>query len=225
MAKGMAEQDETRDGFMRQRRFLMLLSLGLFTFHLAGGRFQEAASTNGFGVHLERPWILVVLGWTAFVWALWRFYQFRREFGTSAAANARQECEFRAAEKIGRPSIVERLHQNKFHFSAAHPGLVLRHLLIIRSQGYEHERDGSRHYKSVNLYLSRPDGTDHPTTESTNLNFTPTEVAKIRRWGYLFYVIDSHHWTDRDAPLLLACTPPIVAAVQGSVLLVRFFLS
>ena len=68
-------------GFVRQRRSVMAISLGLIIYELAGGKLHGASVFGGV-ITLEHPRIVLYFAWAALFYFIWRYWLYMRgEFG------------------------------------------------------------------------------------------------------------------------------------------------
>ena len=60
-------------GFLRQRRMLLIFSVGILLYVLGGGVIKQAPVISG-TVKLTRPWVAELFAGLGFVYALWRYW-------------------------------------------------------------------------------------------------------------------------------------------------------
>lgn len=66
---------EHRAALLRQRRFLILMSLAVIAFYALGIEPKDEANVSGLGLKITQPGRVVIALWIAWGWSLWRYAQ------------------------------------------------------------------------------------------------------------------------------------------------------
>jgi hypothetical protein len=101
--------EHLRAGFVRARRFLIGVSLGLACLNVLGLKFNEV-SILGNSAEIRHPEHIAVLAWIAWVWALVQYVVWFRDVGVwkEFMDTIREECSQRLGRRIAQKPISER---------------------------------------------------------------------------------------------------------------------
>lgn len=226
-----SEDDDTQQGFLRQRRNLFVVSIVLAVVQLTGATIGESFTVLGVTINLESPFLVVYVLWCLWLYWFYRYYVYHRELmplGFLNAIEARRIVELKklarkqAANEIKRDCMADEddpLPPGKFIFREAGTatdydygettcerspsGAVYKLMpsLVVR---FESTSKGPN-YKSFET---------GPETREYEWPRSSSQVRKASRRARLWVLFHTHYATEYGFPYMIAAIPACILLAE-----------
>ena len=224
---------DLRGMLLRQRRFLILMSLAVIAYYVLDVRVQNKAEYSGLVLTLERPERTVIVLWVVWGWSLWRYRQrvyellsviwndlledVRAEDLRIALARAKKVGNRLAAagQLEGTPSTAR--VRDRVTNGQPLPEDMLDELVGVEEipsfRDYFPTRSGGRKYPALKATFDWTEGANWGTGEADfKMELTRREAHWLRSRAWLHSFLRLPAFTEHVAPVLIA-----LAAVGTSV--------
>ena len=97
--------DDTQQGFLRQRRNLFVVSIVLAVVQLTGATIGESFTVLGITINLESPFFVAYVLWCLWLYWFYRYYVYHRELmplGFLNAIEARRIVELKKLARLAK---------------------------------------------------------------------------------------------------------------------------
>ena len=222
-----------RDQFVRQRRFLLTVSLLLFAVYVVGIKIDDSVESLGLKFTIERKELLVPFGWLVWLWALVRYAQYYVPTGRPAieretAREVHQQAHFLllafAREQFNNQGLmvdgvrVEGKVVDLFwpilnEKTPPAPDSIRDHVAewTVRP-------DGGRTYRASMQIIRKTNGAQLTLDGPVGLSAEEVRACERRAWWIVHF--KTHVFTDYLAPFVVAAAPVAAAAVHYMPLIV-----
>jgi|HigsolmetaAR201D_1030396.scaffolds.fasta_scaffold11794_3 hypothetical protein len=220
----MSEAAEQRATLLRQRRFLILMSLGVIAFYTLGIEPKNEANISGLGLKITHPDRLVLALWLVWGWSLWRYAQRAYELLSVLWADVLDDVyaedrriAIARAKKVGNQLAAAGHFDEDMPKAARIDGPVtieapdpesLQSIIgekITHFRDFVDTREGGRLYPTLKADFEREDGikwgqTDH----SFKMTLTRGQSIWLRIRAWLHSLLRLPAFSEYIAPLLIA---------------------
>lgn len=209
----MAEQPHIRTGFVRERRNLLLISIGLLAFQATGATLSKL-ELFGNSIDLRSPLSIALPLWVIWGYFLLRFYQYYRDLGNKGFRDTMLERAFKVGQAeakrlyeresgISVTSEFEEPSRPEYQFSDTHfDGSIPGGGWQFYVEGDVYVRDEKRVH-SLNQHFK------------DKVNLPKRAVRRCARAGWWFVIIHTTLVTEYLLPFMVGMAPPVVALVQA----------
>jgi hypothetical protein len=213
-----------RDQFVRQRRFLVSISVILVSKFVLAIEVGNSLQFLGAAFEIKRPEAIVTGLWIAWAWALVRYCQYFWHISGPIVSRAKSEETHRAAFKMIARDLEKQIrHPGIERDGVRIEGQVIDVLVPIpeltkpAQHGWEKDQvaeyfedeNGTRSYRAIQAVIkSRKSGKKLIHTFSPSVD--AKELRRAAFWGWLRYLWRRPYFSEYYAPLLIAAGPPAV---------------
>lgn len=212
-------------GLLRQRRFLILMSMAVIAFYWLGVDVQGSAEYSGIAVTLDHPGRVEFGLWAVWGWALWRYgqriYEALAEIWQEILEDVRAEdlrIALRKAKTFGK-KLAKQGHFDDIPKSArvrvrgsvkseAPNFEALRQEFgeeISRYRNYQPTKDGGRKYMSLSATFDWVDGSKWASVgEHFQMQLTRWQAHYLRIRAWLHSAIRLPAMSEHIGPLMIA---------------------
>lgn len=218
--------NELRAALLRQRRFLILMSLAVIAAYVLGVSVKEEASYNGFVLTLGKPERVIVGIWIIWGWSLWRYSQRVYEVLSELWAELLEDVyaedrriALALAKKVGNKLASDGHFKEDMSRTARIDGRVrieppsgdtLQSVLgetVTHFRDYVPTRDGGRLYPTLQADFEWKDGSKWGRTDNGfKMTLTRGQSAWLRIRAWLHSLLRLPAFSEHVAPLLIAAT-------------------
>lgn len=215
---------EQQAPLLRQRRFLILMSLVIIAFYLLGVSVKPEASYNGFVLTLAKPERVVTGLWVVWVWSFWRYCQRMYELLSEVFGELLDDvyAEDRRialihAKKFGNKLAIDGTFDEDMPKTARVDGAVrieppdletLQSIIGVKTKHFRDfivTREGGRLYPTLKADFEWQDGVTWGRTDHAfkmTLTRMQSNWLRIRAWAHSLLRLPA--FSEHIAPLLIA---------------------
>lgn len=211
-----------RAELFRQRRMLLVLTFLLAAIHGLDVEIGTTVSAQGLVLTFKRPDLLLVSIWIAWVWSLYRYWQYQRTYTVHGLESARQ--------LVGRPLITaavdkvihEAIDAGQYSNRGLQPG---DRVSCSSSSGHPlHYPDSDRElqFQSLTMHKRENGKLTQPVSGGGNCTLDTQTVSRIRREAERKVRLKYPFFTDVVAPYYFALLAPVALALDAGGPLLRY---
>jgi hypothetical protein len=205
-----------REQFVRQRRFLIALSMVLFAKYAVGIEVGDSVEALGLQLTFKRKDVLLPFAWVVWLWALVRYFQYGQLIGAKALWHETVRETHRQAEKIFRSAVRDQIRVGRMHEGFKIEGKVgdmfwpgsKDDMKIAQGASRDHvaeytsDPNGGRKYSRLLAQIRLSNGGEIMIDAPTELNAAQLRSCERRAWWVAR--IKTHVFTDYLAPYAVA---------------------
>lgn len=203
-----ATDQHLREGFGRQRRSLLVVSLALLAFQQVGATLHEL-NILGNRIDLSTPLPVTLPLWVAWAYFLIRYYQYFRDLGDTGLRDVMWKHHERLAKSLATKKLAASMRPDLEGFERPEWKVTVDHLLVVGNPHAWWQMIASGHFDIADR--GNPTKAAVQYFERTDVTLKPGVPRLPRLRGFLWAVLHTRIGTEYGLPFVLAGVPVVRA--------------